>query len=126
MPVKTMKNIDTLLSEFDVELYKLYNTDIKATEYKELNKDVYEKYRNIKENLSQMVKKIEASKKDFINNEKDVANISINILNIKELSQNSFLGDSDVINEMFENSLLVRGLFSSDSGALIFLNMNVA
>lgn len=126
MPVKTMKNIDSLLSEFDIELNKLYDTDPKSTEYKELNKDVYEKYRSIKENLSQMVKKIEASKKDFISNEKDVANITMNILNIKELSQNSFLGDSDVINEMFENSLLVRGLFSSDSGALIFLNMNVA
>ena len=121
-----MKNIDVLLNEFNMELKELYNTDPKAEEYKELNKDIYEKYRNIKENVSQMVKKIEASKKDFINNEKDVANTNMNILNIKELAQNSFLGDSDVINEMFENSLLVRGLFSSDSGALIFLNMNIA
>ena len=126
MPIKTMKNIDVLLNEFNMELKELYNTDPKAEEYKELNKDIYEKYRNIKENVSQMVKKIEASKKDFINNEKDVANTNMNILNIKELAQNSFLGDSDVINEMFENSLLVRGLFSSDSGALIFLNMNIA
>lgn len=126
MPIKTMKKIDVLLNEFNMELKELYNTDPKAKEYKELNKDIYEKYRNIKENVSQMVKKIEASKKDFINNEKDVANTNMNILNIKELAQNSFLGDSDVINEMFENSLLVRGLFSSDSGALIFLNMNIA
>lgn len=126
IPIKTMKKIDVLLNEFNMELKELYNTDPKAKEYKELNKDIYEKYRNIKENVSQMVKKIEASKKDFINNEKDVANTNMNILNIKELAQNSFLGDSDVINEMFENSLLVRGLFSSDSGALIFLNMNIA
>ena len=59
-------------------------------------------------------------------NDKDRLNISNEIKEIKELAQTSFLGDSDVINEMFENSLLVKGLFSSDIGALMFLNINIS
>ena len=133
LPIKVMKNADVSLSEFREMLYKFimnYNDKTLVSneakdKFKEDNKELYDKYRSVKDSIANLVKKIEDTKKDFIKNDKDKAQINMNILNIKELAQNSFLGDSDVINEIFENSLLVRGLFSSDTGALIFLNMNI-
>ena len=133
LPIKVMKNADVSLSEFREMLYKFimnYNDKTLVSneakdKFKEDNKELYDKYRSVKDSITNLVKNIEDTKKDFIQNDKDKAHINMNILNIKELAQNSFLGDSDVINEIFENSLLVRGLFSSDTGALIFLNMNI-
>ena len=124
-PVKVLLDIDTQMEEFVKEVIKLSEIE-DSKERKAQNKKVYEMFKGIKEMISKLVKEIEIFKKDFIKNDKDRLNISNEIKEIKELAQTSFLGDSDVINEMFENSLLVKGLFSSDIGALMFLNINIS
>lgn len=124
-PVKVLLDIDTQMEEFLKEVVKLSQIE-DSKERKAQNKKVYEMFKGIKEMISKLVKEIEIFKKDFIKNDKDRLNISNEIKEIKELAQTSFLGDSDVINEMFENSLLVKGLFSSDIGALMFLNINIS
>lgn len=124
-PVKTLLDIDVQMEEFMKEVVILSGIE-DSKERKTQNKKVYEMFKGIKEMISKLVKEIETFKKDFIKNDKDRLNISNEIKEIKELAQTSFLGDSDVINEMFENSLLVKGLFSSDIGALMFLNINIS
>lgn len=124
-PVKVLLDIDIQMEEFMKEVVILSETE-DSKERKTQNKKVYEMFKGIKEMISKLVKEIETFKKDFMKNDKDRLNISNEIKGIKELAQTSFLGDSDVINEMFENSLLVKGLFSSDIGALIFLNINIS
>ena len=124
-PVKTLLDIDVQMEEFMKEVVILSGIE-DSKERKAQNKKVYEMFKGIKEMISKLVKEIETFKKDFMKNDKDRLNISNEIKEIKELAQTSFLGDSDVINEMFENSLLVKGLFSSDIGALMFLNVNIS
>lgn len=124
-PVKILLDIDIQMEEFMKEVVILSETE-DSKERKTQNKKVYEMFKGIKEMISKLVKEIETFKKDFMKNDKDRLNISNEIKRIKELAQTSFLGDSDVINEMFENSLLVKGLFSSDIGALMFLNINIS
>ena len=124
-PVKVLLDIDIQMEEFMKEVVILSETE-DSKEHKTQNKKVYEMFKGIKEMISKLVKEIETFKKDFMKNDKDRLNISNEIKEIKELAQTSFLGDSDVINEMFENSLLVKGLFSSDIGALMFLNINIS
>lgn len=124
-PVKVLLDIDIQMEEFMKEVVILSETE-DSKERKTQNKKVYEMFKGIKEMISKLVKEIETFKKDFMKNDKDRLNISNEIKEIKELAQTSFLGDSDVINEMFENSLLVKGLFSSDIGALMFLNINIS
>ena len=124
-PVKTLLDIDVQMEEFMKEVVILSGIE-DSKERKAQNKKVYEMFKGIKEIISKHVKEIETFKKDFMKNDKDRLNISNEIKEIKELAQTSFLGDSDVINEMFENSLLVKGLFSSDIGALMFLNINIS
>lgn len=124
-PVKILLDIDVQMEEFMKEVVILSGIE-DSKERKAQNKKVYEMFKGIKEIISKHVKEIETFKKDFMKNDKDRLNISNEIKEIKELAQTSFLGDSDVINEMFENSLLVKGLFSSDIGALMFLNINIS
>lgn len=124
-PVKVLLDIDMQMEEFMKEVVILSETE-DSKERKAQNKKVYEMFKGIKEMISKVVKEIETFKKDFMKNDKDRLNISNEIKEIKELAQTSFLGDSDVINEMFENSLLVKGMFSSDIGALMFLNVNIS
>lgn len=124
-PVKVLLDIDMQMEEFMKEVVILSETE-DSKERKAQNKKVYEMFKGIKEMISKLVKEIETFKKDFMKNDKDRLNISNEIKEIKELAQTSFLGDSDVINEMFENSLLVKGMFSSDIGALMFLNVNIS
>ena len=124
-PVKVLLDIDMQMEEFMKEVVILSETE-DSKECKAQNKKVYEMFKGIKEMISKLVKEIETFKKDFMKNDKDRLNISNEIKEIKELAQTSFLGDSDVINEMFENSLLVKGIFSSDIGALMFLNVNIS
>lgn len=124
-PVKVLLDIDMQMEEFMKEVVILSETE-DSKECKAQNKKVYEMFKRIKEMISKLVKEIETFKKDFMKNDKDRLNISNEIKEIKELAQTSFLGDSDVINEMFENSLLVKGIFSSDIGALMFLNVNIS
>lgn len=124
-PVKVLLDIDMQIEEFMKEVVILSETE-DSKERKTQNKKVYEMFKGIKEMISKLVKEIETFKKDFMKNDKDRLNISNEIKEIKELAQTSFLGDSDVINEMFENSLLVKGIFSSDIGALMFLNVNIS
>lgn len=124
-PVKVLLDIDMQMEEFMKEVVILSETE-DSKERKAQNKKVYEMFKGIKEMISKLVKEIETFKKDFMKNDKDRLNISNEIKEIKELAQTSFLGDSDVINEMFENSLLVKGIFSSDIGALMFLNVNIS
>lgn len=124
-PVKVLLDIDMQMEEFMKEVAILSETE-DSKERKAQNKKVYDMFKGIKEMISKLVKEIETFKKDFMKNDKDRLNISNEIKEIKELAQTSFLGDSDVINEMFENSLLVKGMFSSDIGALMFLNVNIS
>ena len=122
--IELLNQVASKLKTFEAQINSMRSIDIKSSEFKAENKKAYAMYTDIKNLASIPVKALEELKKNsksFIS----CGNISENLQQIKDIIGVAFLGDSDTINEMLSNSLMIKGLFSNDSGALVALNLEL-
>ena len=122
--IELLSKVASKLKTFEAQINSMRNLDIKSSEFKAENKKAYTMYADIKNIAGIPVKALEELKKNsksFIS----CGNISENLQQIKDIIGVAFLGDSDTINEMLSNSLMIKGLFSNDSGALVALNLEL-